>query len=139
MDSVIADEKHSAPILLPAELMLRLDEWSAGLTPLLSGKVLSPSELVAWLLSAHAEQLSSDEVAALQVLHYDPLRAMHWAVEQAKRLSTSGAPIDPLALFTAAMPNNGIKRKLRRSTKRSKHQRKPKSEPATVFTEGDEI
>ena len=81
------------PLLSP-ESAQRIDRWADMLAPRLSGRRLARAELVNWLVMSRGEDLTEAELAALHDRHYDPVRALEWAVRAAKEAQARGEKVD---------------------------------------------
>ena len=71
-------------VTLTVENAERIDQWNDQLAPRLSGRRLSRSDFVNWLVGSRDGALTDGEVAFLHTKHFDPIKALEWAVRQAK-------------------------------------------------------
>ena len=125
--------RHPERPLLGPESAQRIDRWIETLAPRLSGRRLARADIINWLIMTRSEDLSDGELAALHDLHYDPVRALEWAVRAAKEAQARGEQVDVQEIvtkpnFRPATPST--------SSRRKRNQAKPKVETEASVTAG---
>lgn len=96
--------RHPERIALTPDAAERVDHWIGQLASRLSGKRLSRAELVNWVVLGRREHLEEAELTSLQTAHFDPVKALEWAVKQAKAARAKGQPVDLGDYFGAIAP-----------------------------------
>lgn len=60
----------------------------------LPGLKISKSDLVNWIIKTHSESFTDKEFKAIERDHFDPVKALEWAVAEAKKQQGSGKEVD---------------------------------------------
>ncbi len=74
--------------------LLRNDHWNDQLSPKLSGKRLPRADFVNWLVLKQSADLSETDIVALHSEHFDPVRALEWAVKKVKEAQAKGESVN---------------------------------------------
>lgn len=79
---------------LNKEALARVNGWMDQLKPKLKGSKISRSDLINWLVLQKNDELNERDVADLVKLYFDPVKALEWAVSEAKAAKARGEDID---------------------------------------------
>jgi hypothetical protein len=107
-------ERHTDRITLTKASIDRLDSWKVAVASRLAGQRLGRGDLVNWLISAHAADLSSDEASALVSERFDPVRALEWAVHCARSAAKRGETVNLDDLVGTAMATSSQVKRMKR-------------------------
>ena len=111
----------------------RIDSWNEQLSPKLNGRRLGRSDFVNWLVACHSDDLAESEVMSLYAKHFDPIKALEWAIRQAKSAQANGETIDIVSVLGTTLHSTDVKRTKRKTTQRTAKEKSEindiKSEP----------
>ncbi len=100
-------------ITLAPEALIRINSWIATVRPKLKGSPVSRGDLVNWLITNHASDLSEAEMLALSTTFFDPMMALAWASKEITERHKAGEQIDVAAFMSAALMTNTKARRTR--------------------------
>jgi hypothetical protein len=81
MDAAIKKQKHPDRITLAPSALEKLSQWTGQLNSKNPGVTATRSDLVAWLIAIHADELSSSELNLLEEKFFDSVKYAKWAVK----------------------------------------------------------
>ena len=85
---------HPERVMLTPESAERIDHWNDQLSPKLSGRRLPRAEFVNWLVKKHPPDLDDADIATLHSNHFDPVKALEWAVRKVKEAQANGESVN---------------------------------------------
>ncbi|MCX6126035.1 MAG: hypothetical protein NTV34_14985 [Proteobacteria bacterium] len=107
---------HPERVTLTPESAERIDQWNDQLSPKLSGRRLPRAEFVNWLITKHPRDLDDEDIASLHSEHFDPIKALEWAVRKVKEAQANGESVNIHKFVDQTMlGKTGIIRKPRKS------------------------
>lgn len=81
MDAVTKKQKHPDRVTLAPDALDKLSKWVDQLYKKNPGVKATRSDLVAWLIEVHAEDLSLSELNSLEEKFFDSVKYAKWAVK----------------------------------------------------------
>lgn len=119
MDAVIKKQKHPDRITLTPDALVKLSKWIDQIYKKNPGAKATRSDLVAWLIEVHAEDLSLSELNSLEEKFFDSVKYAKWAVKAIIEAKSRGEVLN-LKLIGAngatASLNESKPKKKRKST-----------------------
>ncbi len=85
---------HPERVTLTPDSAARIDHWNDQLSPKLSGRRLPRAEFVNWLVTKHPPDLDDADIATLHSEHFDPVKALEWAMRKVKEAQANGESVN---------------------------------------------
>ncbi len=82
MDATVKKARHPDRITLDPASLQKLANWISQLNTGNPGISVTRSNLVAWLIDNHSDQLSSAEILGLEARYFDSVKYAKWAVRE---------------------------------------------------------
>lgn len=94
---------HPERIILRPEALARVNLWTERITFKLKGSAFSRSDLVSWMITNRAEELSEAEETVLVNTYFDPLKAVRWATKIINEKHKAGDTVDVKTFIAEAL------------------------------------
>ncbi len=94
---------HPDRITLNPEALNRVNEWLKSINTSTPGVSLGRADLVNFVISSHAPQLSKQELKELESLHRDDVKLMAWALRTLKEARANGKSLSIEEILQSAL------------------------------------
>lgn len=113
----------------------KLEAWVQELNAKFDGMIrLTKSDLANFLIRHHAESLSTDEVALIEVEHFDELRWMNWALMKIREAKKNGLTLTLQDLMEKRKVPTPLKKVRKKSAQKSANEDTPFASSAATDT-----
>ncbi|MGZ3783867.1 MAG: hypothetical protein ACXWR0_04995 [Bdellovibrio sp.] len=131
MDAVTRKQKHPDRVTLAPDALNKLSQWVDQLYKKNPGVKATRSDLVAWLIEVHAEDLSLSELNSLEEKFFDSVKYAKWAVKAIIEAKARGEVLNlKLIVAPGTSPSQNDSKQLKKRKKATVVQEPESSEPS---------
>ncbi|MCX6117346.1 MAG: hypothetical protein NT027_07390 [Proteobacteria bacterium] len=94
---------HSDHVVLDDASIAKVSGWIHSINPKLKGSKVTKSDLVNWILSQQAHDLTENQQSEIEQHFFDPVKAVAWVTDEIQRRQKAGEKFDVQEFINASL------------------------------------